>query len=359
MRLRFLVCAKGCLLLAIPRLAGAQSAWTVNPAPIITIGGANGGAAQELNRVTGALLLADGRVVVANGKPLELRVYSPKGALLARIGRDGQGPGEFSYETQLIAAGGDSVVVFTGGSRWEVFHTDGKLAREWTVLAAQRPHTTFYRRAYTRPISTGIDVCTRRVIETLPVLAVPGLHEVFADEGGRYWVRAYGDANHWTVYSRAGRSLGTVSLPAKFDLFQVGSDFVVGRSRDQDDVEQVVAYRLTVPAAARLAPSNCGKKSDSLPVTASAERMSNFRMVLRNAETSNEAVYSASRHYARTADALRLDIPSGAKFYVLRAEDNGYVIGIFDLNTNFFCAVGVNSVVAPVGWGDGEIRCGH
>lgn len=303
--------------------------------------------------------LPDGRVIVANGKPMELRVYSAKGALLTRIGRKGQGPGEFSGALDLIAASGDSVVVFTGGSRWEVFRIDGKLLREWTTPYADRPQTTFYRRAFMRPIGKGISACARRFLDALPVPPTPGLHEVFADESGRYWVRTFGDTNQWAIYSPAQRILGTVLLPSRFELYQAGSDFVLGRSRDENDFELVEAFHLSVPATARLAPSAvCTANRDSLPLGVNGVRASEFRVVLRNAMVANEAVYSESHRYARSAEALHLDVPSGARFDVLRVDDHGYVLGVFDLRTTLFCAIGVGGDT-PLGWGDGELHCGN
>ena len=347
------------LVLVVGSTISAQTSWPLSGAPFFTVGGPDAGPDRELNRVSGAVRLPDGRVVVANGKPLELRVYGPKGALLSRIGRNGQGPGEFSGGLDLITASGDSVVVFTGGARWEVFRTDGKLIREWTTAYADRPQTTFHRRAFTRPIGSGINTCTRRLLEALPVLPAPGLREVFTDEGGRYWVRTYGDTNHWTIYSRSQRILGNVILPPGFELYQAGSDFVLGHSRDENDFELVVAFRLTVPASARLAPSAvCAANVDSLPVGVTSARASEFRVVLRNSMTAMEAAYFESHQYPSTADALHLDVPSKARFELLHVDDHGYVLGVFDLGTNLFCAVGVGAAT-PLGWGEGALRCGN
>jgi hypothetical protein len=337
----------------------AQTSWTLGVAPLFAVGGSDAGPDRELNLVSGAMRLPDGRVVVANGKPLELRVYSAKGALLTRMGRKGQGPGEFRGGLDLIAASGDSVVVFTGGSRWEVFRIDGKLIREWTTPYADRPQTTFYRRAFTRPPSNGISACARRLLDALPVPPATALHEVFADERGRNWVRTYGDTNHWTIYSRAQRILGTVNLPPGFELYQAGTDFVLGRSRDENDFELVVAYHLSIPAPVRTEPSRaCAEAGVSPSFGAESARVSAFRVVLRSSMTAMEAAYAQSHQYPRTPDALHLDVPSKARVELLHVDDHGYVVGVFDLTTNLFCAVGVGAGT-PLGWGDGELHCGN
>ena len=97
----------------------AQSApvWTVSATPVTAIGMVDGPADQELASVSGARRLRDGRVVIANGKPLELRIYDAHGTLLRRIGRTGDGPGEFRGRLDLLPAGGDSLLVYDQGSQ--------------------------------------------------------------------------------------------------------------------------------------------------------------------------------------------------------------------------------------------------
>lgn len=53
-----------------------------------------------------------------------------------------------------------------------------------------------------------------------------------------------GTASRWSVLGSDGRWLADVSLPARFALMDAGRDYVAGVRRDEDDVEQVVVYRL-------------------------------------------------------------------------------------------------------------------
>lgn len=48
----------------------------------------------------------------------------------------------------------------------------------------------------------------------------------------------------WTVFDRGGTALGTVQTPAGLVVQQIGRDFVLGRARDELDIEYVVRYRL-------------------------------------------------------------------------------------------------------------------
>ena len=75
--------------------AGAEGPiWLVDTQPAVVVGDGRS-PDHELNRVRAAVRLADGRIVVANGRPLELRIFDSSGVFLGRTGREGAGPGEF------------------------------------------------------------------------------------------------------------------------------------------------------------------------------------------------------------------------------------------------------------------------
>jgi len=57
----------------------------------------------------------------------------------------------------------------------------------------------------------------------------------------------------WTVFDREGRMLATVTVPGGFHLYDVRDDVIVGRMRDELDVEQVRTYRVR-PAGAVATP---------------------------------------------------------------------------------------------------------
>ena len=63
-------------------------------------------------RIEGATLLSDGGAVIANtGSVQELAVFSPAGSLLRKLGRKGQGPGEFQQVRDPLVIGTDTIVV--------------------------------------------------------------------------------------------------------------------------------------------------------------------------------------------------------------------------------------------------------
>lgn len=46
------------------------------------------------------------------------------------------------------------------------------------------------------------------------------------------------------VFDTDGRLLGTVQMPRGFAVFQIGRDLVLGRARDEFDIEHIRLYEL-------------------------------------------------------------------------------------------------------------------
>ncbi len=80
----------------------------------LVLGAAAGDPAQEFFRVRTPFLLPNGDVVVPLASAGELRVFSQEGALLATLGRHGEGPGEFSNLLQAWSRG-DTIETFDRG----------------------------------------------------------------------------------------------------------------------------------------------------------------------------------------------------------------------------------------------------
>jgi hypothetical protein len=98
--------------------------------PLASVGG-DARAGQDLLRVAGADMLSDGRLLVFNGNPAEIRVYSPQGEFTGTIGRPGQGPGEFELPVALRVLAGDTIAAFDiVRRRLTLFTSDGRIAAE-------------------------------------------------------------------------------------------------------------------------------------------------------------------------------------------------------------------------------------
>ena len=102
--------------------------WTVDPAPLLEIGGADGSGPTEFARILGVRRLSSGRVAVANGAGNEIRLFDPQGKFLSALGRAGQGPGEFQRLSRLYAVA-DTLIGTDQTQAAQVFSPDGKLIR--------------------------------------------------------------------------------------------------------------------------------------------------------------------------------------------------------------------------------------
>lgn len=110
--------------------------WRVAPEPEVDIGVADGDAAYQFGRVAGALRLADGRVVVADGQANHLRYFDAGGRHLRTVGRTGGGPGEFQGLIRLLRFAGDTVAAWDYQlARLSLFAPDGTFLRGRSVPA--------------------------------------------------------------------------------------------------------------------------------------------------------------------------------------------------------------------------------
>jgi len=356
----------------------AATRWHVDSVPILVLGSAAGALEEQFGKVSGAVRLSDGTVVVADGKAFDLRVFDASGKFRTRIGRKGEGPGDFQWITALLTASDTIVVADARASRLTYFDRTGRVLR--TVPVQQLPiipspdghggsrsvivvrgrfpdgamlatsvigrmdsPTGFYRdsvrvwrvdtdgritqlgtifssenwiyrysgginfdsgpfgrigvtavtpRGYA--VSTGTDYGIAeyspagklsRVLRIRRTLApvtprdiaeyktetvktespgfqkireeannwltyprtFPAFDSLVVDGAGRIWARNYSKAvapARWDVFDTAGRHLGTVQMPAVFDVLQIGRDFLLARAKGDDDEESVRLYRL-------------------------------------------------------------------------------------------------------------------
>lgn len=113
-----------------PGRVEAAEAWSLSSEPVVEIGA---GADPEvaLSKVTAVTPLADGRVAVGTNAPPRVLVFEADGSLSTAVGREGEGPGEFSWVASVVELPGDSLGVWDSSRRRiSVFTADGALVRE-------------------------------------------------------------------------------------------------------------------------------------------------------------------------------------------------------------------------------------
>ena len=94
----------------------------------------------------------------------------------------------------------------------------------------------------------------RGYMDALPVPDTrPAYSELMVDAEGCVWAAEHigsmtgwlsVDPRYWEVFGADGTWLGRVQAPARFTVFEVGSDYVLGSLRDELDVEHVQLLRL-------------------------------------------------------------------------------------------------------------------
>jgi len=134
-----------CALLCGPVVATAQAParWTIDPAPVVTIGASEADTNDLLTAVVGAVRLPDGRMLVGDHGDFALRLFSAAGKPLRRLARSGSGPGEVRYLTRMLRCGDSVVTMDADGARVSVFSLDGVYARSFR-LASPQPGRSAY-----------------------------------------------------------------------------------------------------------------------------------------------------------------------------------------------------------------------
>lgn len=89
-----------------------ESRWRLSQELLLDIGGESGNDAYQFDRIAGVIHHDDMSVVVADGSSSEIKSFDPNGNLQWRLGRPGDGPGEFRMINRVGRAGSDSLWVY-------------------------------------------------------------------------------------------------------------------------------------------------------------------------------------------------------------------------------------------------------
>ena len=118
-----------------PDAPPAPDAWRVSAEPTLTIGALEGDSAYLFEAIASARFAADGRIVVADGGLLVVRVFGPDGRFLTQFGGLGDGPGEFRNLQATWMASPDTVGAWDSRlARLTYASLDGTVARVVTLV---------------------------------------------------------------------------------------------------------------------------------------------------------------------------------------------------------------------------------
>ena len=121
------------------------AAWTVGPEPMAIYGSVEGVADGGFVQVAGVALGPSGMIAVADGQFLSISLFAADGNLVATIGRQGDGPGEFSSIGSLVSDPEGRLFAFDNGhqrmSEWTFegdFVRDTRLTRQGSDRSVAR-----------------------------------------------------------------------------------------------------------------------------------------------------------------------------------------------------------------------------
>lgn len=352
--------------------ASAQSVpmWRLSPEPTLQIGVVEGAPEYQFFNAVSSVRLDDGRIAVLNAGSHELRFYDADGKILEVIGGEGGGPGEFSLPVRLYGLGTDALMVYDrGNARFSVFTLDGTYVRSERA-PLERGRFMYDEWLYDRswidgpPLGRG-RAAVRAAVSRLPAADTEaGYHYVKVSPQGHLWVRnsLRPDAHvAWTVYDLDARPIGRVTTPPRFEIHEIGRDYVLGVGRDPLDVEYVQLFRLTgapTPSTASIAALRADTSAQQ-PPSLPADVLSHMRGTMRQLATQQEIFY-ANGDYTYAADLAQLENweePDGLVVRIVEASPRGWAGLVIDAGTGAICGAGYGTST-PVGWSPGSVACG-
>ena len=136
--------------------------WEIANVPTVGIGEGTS-PDTPLLRVVAVTPLGEGRVAVGTAVPPEVLIFGSDGTLLSKVGREGEGPGEFAGVASVVQLASDTVAVWDPyRRRVSVYTTRGMLGRELDLsavapMAAGNAGSAAFNSGYTRlmGVSTG------------------------------------------------------------------------------------------------------------------------------------------------------------------------------------------------------------
>lgn len=181
---------------------------------------------------TAVVLFADGRVVVAEDprqqKAVGLQLFDAKGVFVRRLGRDGEGPGE--YRSVNVGALGDTLVIHDQRlARITFMGLDGKLVRTFPsrCCSVGTPIGVDSRGTVTVPAGNGSwarFAANGKLLDTLPRPLAGPVREWDTQDGARYSIPFM--ANTGYLHLRDGSLLYGLQDRQEFLLSKTGRDTV-------------------------------------------------------------------------------------------------------------------------------------
>lgn len=204
----------------------AAATWTIQPHPVLEIpAGEDKG--PVLFQIGDVVPLSSERLAVADNGAHAVLVFDSAGGLISRIGREGDGPGEFRQINSLAPLPGDSLAVWDMQQfRISVFDSNGTLVHEATIGDLFRETRASW--ASVHPLADGDLVFATGTLDWTPhegaSRALSESREIDTDGSGK---ASYGTFPGTESFASGG-SVGMVPFGATTTVTTSGNDFIVG-----------------------------------------------------------------------------------------------------------------------------------
>ncbi len=167
-----------------------------------------------------------------------------------------------AYSRRLVAGIWGDLVVASPTSHYEIraFGADGTLERIVRRDHVPRSPTEADRAPFVEEQLLnyeGLDIPeavveqARQEFETTPFADYfPAFSSVIGDALGHLWVEEYKYPREdrggtlWTVFDPEGHALGFVETPEGLEVYEIGEDYILGRVRDELDIESIQLWAL-------------------------------------------------------------------------------------------------------------------
>jgi hypothetical protein len=347
---------------------GDLAVWQLSSEPLLHIGVVEGDSNYQFFRASSATRLPDEAIVVSNAGTGQLRYFSPDGTFLHHTGGRGGGPGEFRELISVYSAGRDSVMAYDQTGRKSYFDAAGNFVGSENVMPSGETEFPMdpwlYRRNWVEGLLPG--EMRRRVARALdrmpPPVGASGYRFVRVDREGNIWVgddiEPEGERSHWTVHDSTGTPIARVSLPPRFEIFEVTGHDILGW-RDSADVEFIRVYALEKvdrPAARRSATPSAALAEGVTSTGTDTLILKDVRSILSNAVIAQERYFAGHGTYASNRHDLEWDLPDGVLFDLISAGGTGWLGVVVHRDASVICGIGIGSYTPPA-WLEGAPKC--
>jgi hypothetical protein len=290
-----------------------------------------------------------------------------QGRYQTRVGGRGGGPGEFRALRSVHIAGPDSLLAYDLALRISYFHRSGSFLG--SVNIPPPGETEFpldvwlYRRNWVDGVpDDGRRVTVARALDRLPApVEELGYSYVKVDQEGNLWVSdgatASGERAHWTIHDTTGTPIARASLPPRFEMFEITREDVLGRWRDELEVEHIRIYSLQQSGTSAVAtPPQTAVVHESLLSQEELDRIArDMRSILRNTVRMQERHFGKHREYVTDARELDWEFPEGFSLDFVVARRRNWLAVVAHVDSPVICGMAVN--MAPAGWLEGVPKC--